>query len=1059
MMNISKLHSIAIIGLLCLSFACVSSISAPTLTQSELLAETYNKQVVQYYQQGLFKEALPLAEKALKIRTEIFGEKHPSTLLSLNNLALIYQNLGRLSEALPLSEKGYRLKKEVLGEKHPSTLTSLNNLAFIYQSLGRLSEALPLFEKGYRLTKDVLGEKHPSTLLSLNNLALIYQYLGRLSQALPLSEKGYRLKKEVLGEKHPSTLTSLNNLAMIYKDIGRLSEALLLFEKGYRYRAEVLGEKHPDTLTSLNNLALIYQDTGRLSEALPLFEKGYHLFKEVLGEKHPSTLTSLNNLAFIYKDLGRLSEALPLFEKGYRLIKDVLGEKHPSTLTSLNNLALIYQDIGRLSEALPLFEKGYHLFKEVLGEKHPSTLTSLNNLAVIYEAIGRLSEALPLSEKGYRYRSEVLGEKHPDTLASLNNLADIYKDLGRLSEALPLSEKGYRLTKEILGEKHPSILTSLNNLANIYQDLGRLSEALPLSEKGYHLFKEVLGEKHPNTLSSLNNLAIISQYLGRLSKAIKHFEKLVKGVEHLRSGDLSAENRQALFKKWVPSYFALSNLYINKSRSEDAFRLAELSKARTLLESLAAKHAAQESGLTKAEQNKLQDYQIRLASFNNQIGKALQDNHLNDRVRLETDKNQLIIQLDQFEDQLKTKYPKYAQLSEVQTISAKQGAPLLPADAVLISYLADENQVLAFTLQANGKLTAHDLGEIPSLEKDLEDYRHYLSSFKSKKRGSPLRFGKTPLQKIKELNNKLTKHLLEPLKDIIKDKPHWIISPSSVLALIPFETLRFEGSDQPVIAQHHISYVQSLSVLALLQKRDKVYKSLENRGTLLAMGAPFYENTATSKGNPSTTDYNARTLSQLNLIWKELPGALTELKKLGQLFKDTKPRIYIKANATEAKLQHLNQLGILAQYRYLVFSAHGYLSPQVPALSSIVLGQINNPAGIDGYVTASEWPGYDLKSDLMVLSACETGLGEVISGEGVMGLPYALYVAGNKNTILTLWSISDEVTVEFVTRFFERLKAGMGQIEALTATKREFIKKGGRHSEPVYWAAFVLYGV
>jgi CHAT domain-containing protein len=736
------------------------------------------------------------------------------------------------------------------------------------------------------------------------------------------------------------------------------------------------------------------------------------------------------------------------------LTKEVLGEKHPNTLGNLSNLAGIYQDLWRLSEALLLSEKAYRLRKEVLGEKHPDTLTSLINLALIYQIIGRLSEALPLYEKGYRLYKEVLGEKHPETITSLINLAAIYKDLWRLSEALPLFEKGHRLRKEVLGEKHPETFRSLNNLVFIYQATGRLSEALPLYEKGYRLSKEVLGEKHRHTLSSLSNLALIYKDLGQINKAIKHFEKLVKGVEHLRIGDLSAENRQALFKKWVPNYFTLSGLYIGKSRSEDAFRLAELSKARTLLEFLAAKRAAQESGLTKAEQDKLQDYEARLASFNNQIGKALQSNRLDDRVRLEIDKKQLLNKLNKLHGELMAKYPKYAQLSEVQIIGAKEGAPLLPADAVLISYLVNKNQVLAFTLQANGKFTAHDLGEIPNLEKDL--------------RGKARRF-KTARQKRKALNKKLTKYLLEPLKDIIKDKPHWIISPSGALALIPFETLRFEGSSQPVIAQHHISYVQSLSVLALLQKREKVYKSLENRGTLLAMGAPFYKNTATNKGNPSTTDYKiarqmvmrggnyANAFSQLNLTWKELPGALKELKQLKKLFKETKPRIYVKANATEAKLQRINELGILAQYRYLVFSAHGYLSPQVPALSSIVLGQLNNPKGIDGYVTAGEWPGYDLKSDLMMLSACETGLGEVVSREGVMGLPYAFYVAGNKNTILTLWTISDSVTVEFVTSFFERLKAG--QIEALTATKREFLKKGGRYSEPAYWAAFVLYGV
>jgi tetratricopeptide (TPR) repeat protein len=1163
------------------------------------LAKTYNQQVIQYHQQGRFKEALPLIENVLKIRTEILGGKHPDTLTSLNNLAFIYHYLGRLSEALPLYESCFSLRKGILGEKHPSTLLSLNNLAMIHKDLGNLNEALllletgyrlsfeelgekhpdtlsrmdnlsliynelgknqealPLSEKCYRLRKEVLGEKHSSTLTSMNNLAIIYQDLGRLEEALSLFEKGYRLRKEVLGEKHPSTLTSLNNLAGIYQDLGRLEEALPLFEKGYRLRKEVLGEKHLDTLTILNNFYLIYNDLGRLSETLPLSEKAYRLFSEVLGEKHPSTLTSLNNLAGIYQDLGRLEEALPLFEKGYRLSLEVLGEKHPNTVLSLNNLAMIHQDLGHLTEVLPLLEKGYRLSSEVLGEKHFLTLGNLNSLAVIYIKLGNLSEALPLFEKGYRLSSEVLGEKHPLTLRSMNNLAEIYQDLGQFEDALPLSEKGYRLKKEVLGEKHPSTLTSLNNLAGIYQNLGQLEEALPLLEKGYRLKKEVLGEKHLNTVLSLNNLAVSHRMLGhltealslsekayrlfsevlgekhpntvmsltnlaiinrglddlnaalplfekgyRLSKevlgekhpttlsiqihlaqtylkqskideAIEHYEKFVKGVENLRSGDLSAENRQALFKQWVPDYFMLSYLYAFRSRPQDAFRLAEMSKARTLLESLAAKLAAQQSGLTTAEQQQLQDYDASLAYLTNRIAKALEDNRLDDRIRLETEKNQLVIQLAQFDRELRAKYPKYDQLSEVQTIGAKEGAKYLPADAVLISYLVNDlNEVLAFTLQSDGTLTTHRLGEIPNLKKDLETYGRLLSlgiQEQEQSPNKPIWLKKRPT--IQSLSRQLGKQLLEPLKDIIKDKPHWIISPSGALALIPFETLRLEGENQPVIAQHQISYVQSLSVLKLLQERDKVYKSLKNRGTLLAMGAPIYENAdaATNKDHLGSVDLKiaallamrggdyARAFRQLNLKWQKLDGAERELEQLKELFKETKPRIYIKADATEAKLKSLNEQGILAQSRYLVFSAHGYLSPQVPALSSIVLGQVNNPQGIDGYVTAGEWPGYDLKSDLMVLSACETGLGEVVGGEGVMGLPYAFYVAGNKNTILTLWKISDEITTEFIISFFTKLKAGVGQIEALTATKREFLKKGD--SNPKYWAAFVLYGV
>jgi hypothetical protein len=178
----------------------------------------------------------------------------------------------------------------------------------------------------------------------------------------------------------------------------------------------------------------------------------------------------------------------------------------------------------------------------------------------------------------------------------------------------------------------------------------------------------------------------------------------------------------------------------------------------------------------------------------------------------------------------------------------------LPDNAVLISYLVDKNKVLAFTLQSNGQLTAHNLGELPNLETDLKDYHHRLM----KGRGQPIRPNPRPTD---QFSRQLGKQLLEPLTDIIKDKPHWIISPSGPLALIPFETLRVEDQPQPVIAQHQISYVQSLSMLALLQQRDQVYQHLNERGSLLAMGAPIYQNTlstnrSATEQTPSTADFN-----------------------------------------------------------------------------------------------------------------------------------------------------------------------------------------------------------
>ncbi len=820
-----------------------------------------------------------------------------------------------------------------------------------------------------------------------------------------------------------------------------------------------------------NYIINYYYQQGEFEQALPWAEKVLKIKTELLGEKNVDTLVSMANLAEIYRELGRLSEALHLAENSYLLRKEVLGDKHIHTIHSLNTLALVYYNLGSLDEALPLLEENYRFLKEVLGEKRRETITVMINLGVIYQYLDRPTEGLPLLEQGYRLSEEVFGKKHYLTLYAMNNLGSIYEQLGQLEEALQLFEKGYPLTEQVLGKKHPLTLKSLNNLAEIYRALGHLEdEVLSLSKKAYYLHKEVLGEKHPNTLTILGNVAFAYARQDNFKKAIELLEQLVESVEQLQTGDLSVENRQTFFKKRVEYYTILSALYITQSRTLDAFRLAEMTKARTLLESMAAKLAAQQSGLTKTEQQQLRDFESRLTSLNNRIAKALANNRLAQKIRLENDKKQLLNQFNEFHQALIAKYPKYAKLSAVSIVGAKEGAKYLPTDAVLISYIIAEykdnkNNIFAFTLQANGTLTAHHLGVIPNLKQKVENYRRRLLVVS---RGRVALSWKKETQAL--LSSELGKQLLEPLYQVIKDKPHWIISPSGPLALIPFETLRLEGEEQQVIAKHNITYVQSLSVLKLLQERDKAYQSIKNRETLLAMGAPIYHgdigtsNTMTTKPNVAHHivqrggDYG-RALTQLDLKWRTLPGALKELEILEQLFIESKPRIYKQAQATETQLQTLNQQGWLAQHRYLVFAAHGYLSTEVPALSSIVLGQVNNPPGIDGYVTASEWPGYDLKSDLMVLSACETGVGEVVSGEGVMGLPYAFYVAGNKNTILTLWPISDEVTVEFIAGFFAKLKAGIGQIEALAATKREFINKGGRYSDPSYWAAFVLYGV
>ncbi|KAH8833244.1 hypothetical protein DL96DRAFT_1705247 [Flagelloscypha sp. PMI_526] len=329
-----------------------------------------------YREGGLYAKSCRIGEAELKGCKDCFGPEHPSTLRSMNSLALTYSHLGRHTDALNLNEQVVELSKRISGPEHPHTLSSMHNLALTYSHLGRHSEALNLNEQVVELRKRISGSEHPETLTSMHNLAQTYSHLGRHSDALNLKEQVVELRKRILGPEHPDTLTSMHHLAQTYSDLGRHSDALNLNEQVVELRKRISGPEHPFTLTSMHNLAQTYSDLGRHSEALELKEQQLELSKRISGPEHPSTLTSMHNLARTYSDLGRHSDALNLKEQVVELRKRISGPEHPDTLTSMNNLAQTYFDLNRRSEALDLMEQVLELRKKVLGSEHPHTLSS-----------------------------------------------------------------------------------------------------------------------------------------------------------------------------------------------------------------------------------------------------------------------------------------------------------------------------------------------------------------------------------------------------------------------------------------------------------------------------------------------------------------------------------------------------------------------------------------------------------------------------------------------------------------------------------------------------------
>ena len=323
--------------------------------------------------------------------------------------------------------------------------------------------------------------------------------------------------------------------------------------------------------------------------------------------------------------------------------------------------------------------------------------------------------------------------------------------------------------------------------------------------------------------------------------------------------------------------------------------------------------------------------------------------------------------------------------------------------------------------------------------------------------------GASLIRDLDQMQSLISEWLLGSLPEILLSKRTWIISPDGPLSVLPFETLIYKGT--PLIENHDIASIHSLSVLRLAHDRARSYREID-RLPLLAIGNPVYQQDSDRSTTPALEpkrglDVLRAASSKSPEPWRNLPGSAQELAALGKLFELRDGlNLFQGAAASEATVRRLRANRELDRYRFVVFATHGYLDRQNPDLSGIVLSQQGLDDVNDGYLRAAELAGYQFRSDLIVISACETGLGTWVSGEGILGLPFALYVGGNNSTLMTLWPIFDGSTADFIERFFRKVRDGSTFIQALSQTKREFARgdAGKERTSPAVWAPFVLYG-
>ena len=297
-----------------------------------------------------------------------------------NELAFFLRHSGRNRSAGSLYRRALAIRRQALGERHPDTATAYNNLGMLLKSAGDLAGARPYYEQALAIRRDVLGESHPNTAQSLNNLGTLLQAMNDLPGARALLERALAIRQKVLGERHPNTASSLNNLGSLLEAMGDLAGARPFYERALAIWQEVLGARHPNTAISLNNLGLLLQAVGDRAGARSYLEQALAIWEEVLGERHPQTALGLNNLGLLFQKVGDLTAAQRCFERALAIRQEVLGERHPHTAASLNNLGMLLKDTGDRARARSYLERAVAILEARLGPDHPQAQGVRRNL-------------------------------------------------------------------------------------------------------------------------------------------------------------------------------------------------------------------------------------------------------------------------------------------------------------------------------------------------------------------------------------------------------------------------------------------------------------------------------------------------------------------------------------------------------------------------------------------------------------------------------------------------------------------------------------------------------
>lgn len=867
-----------------------------------------------------------------------------------------------------------------------------------------------------------------------------------LSQAIGFFEKALSLYRQ-LGDRSSEAFT-LGHLGKIYSDLGQQRKALENLHQALLLRRQV-GDKKGETIT-LNNIGNVYSDLGEPKKALEYFQQAL-LLKREMGDKAGEAV-AINNIGNVYLNSGEPQKALDYFQQSLVLRRQV-GDK-PGEARTLNNIGFVYLNLGEKQKALDYFRQCLLLYQQIADKLAESR--TLNNIGTIYLDSEEKQKALDYFQRSLALKREIadkIGEAN-----TLNNIGFIYLNLGEKQKALDYFQQSLPLFQSV--ENKLGLAANLNNIGLIYLYSREQQKALDYYQKSLPIYQQV-GNREGEA-QTLYNIAFVQRERGNLNAALTQIKIAINIVEDQRTKIRSQELRTSYFAT-VQDYY---QLYIDllmqlhkqqPSKGYDALALqtSERARARSLLELLNEANADIRKGVEPKLISQERNLQQQLDTLEKRRIQLLSGNNTPAQLQaLETETEKLLEQYQQLKAEIRATSPQYAALTQPQPLSlAEIQQQVLDEDTLLLEYSLGEKRSYLWAV-TNKNITSYELPKSADIKAAVQKFRQEIT---------------TPYLTDSPSIDALSGLILSPVAQQLKKKRLAIVG-DGALQYVPFAALNTpnlpkNSGYQPLLLNHEIITLPSASTVAVLRREHKARKSAPK--TLAVLADPIFSSKderfqgkiPASRPIIAQSNLDSVTLTRAakdsDIKFERLRFTRQEAEQILALVpaSQSKQAVDFDASRTTATSNDLSQ------YRIVHFATHGILNSKHPELSGIVLSlfdKLGRPQ--NGFLRLHDVFNLNLQAELVVLSACKTGLGEEVKGEGLVGLTRAFMYAGSPRVVVSLWNVDDQATSELMKTFYEKmLKAGLKPAAALRTAQIE-IWRNQQYTAPYYWAAFTLQG-